>query len=94
MIAIQANSQRYALQPSKEDLAAIDGDVVFLMHNSQSDGSITKAEFVSDPLWSTLDAVEQGIVCQVDSAVWAGGRSILAANQILTDIEACLTPGN
>ena len=90
----QDKSQRYALQPSKEDLAAIDGDVVFLMHNSQSDGSITKAEFVSDPLWSTLDAVEQGIVCQVDSAVWAGGRSILAANQILTDIEACLTPGN
>ena len=88
---IQAQSSRYALQPSKEELRAIDGDIVFLMYNSQSEGSITKAEFVSDPLWSTLNAVEQGLVCEVNSAIWAGGRSILAANQILTDIEACLT---
>ncbi|MEM9487466.1 MAG: iron-siderophore ABC transporter substrate-binding protein, partial [Cyanobacteria bacterium P01_F01_bin.116] len=87
---IQAKSKNYALQPSKEDLAAIDGDIIFLMYDAAFEGSITKAKFVSDPLWATLNAVEQGTVCEVSGAVWAGGRSILAANQILTDIENCL----
>ncbi|MEM9804605.1 MAG: iron-siderophore ABC transporter substrate-binding protein, partial [Cyanobacteria bacterium P01_D01_bin.56] len=86
----QDTSENYAIHPSKEDLAAIDGDIIFLAYNSGNEGSITKAEFVSDPLWSTLNAVEQGIVCEVSSAIWAGGRSLLAANQILTDIEQCL----
>ena len=61
------------------------------MHDSAFEGSIVREDFVSDPLWSTLHAVEQGTVCEVRSAVWAGGRSILATNQILTDIEACLS---
>ncbi|MEM9265631.1 MAG: iron-siderophore ABC transporter substrate-binding protein [Cyanobacteria bacterium P01_F01_bin.13] len=86
----QENSKKYALQPSKEDLATIDGDIIFLMHDAAFDGSIAKADFISDPLWSTLNAVEQGIVCEVSGSVWAGGRSILAANQILIDIETCL----
>ncbi|MEO0377693.1 MAG: iron-siderophore ABC transporter substrate-binding protein [Cyanobacteria bacterium P01_A01_bin.17] len=86
----QDTSENYAIHPSKEELSAIDGDIIFLAYNSGNEGSITKAEFVSDPLWSTLNAVEQGIVCEVSSAIWAGGRSLLAANQILTDIEQCL----
>ncbi|MEM1242510.1 MAG: iron-siderophore ABC transporter substrate-binding protein [Cyanobacteria bacterium P01_H01_bin.26] len=87
---IQRNSKKYALQPSKEKLDAIDGDVLFLMYEPDFDSSITKEDFVSDPLWSTLNAVRQGTVCEVSGALWAGGRSILAANQVLTDIEACL----
>ncbi|MEM9808847.1 MAG: iron-siderophore ABC transporter substrate-binding protein [Cyanobacteria bacterium P01_D01_bin.56] len=88
---VQDTSENYAIHPSKEDLAAIDGDIIFLAYNSRNEGSITKAEFVSDPLWSTLNAVERGIVCEVSSAIWAGGRSLLAAEQMLTDIEQCLT---
>ncbi|MEM7061919.1 MAG: iron-siderophore ABC transporter substrate-binding protein [Cyanobacteria bacterium P01_B01_bin.77] len=87
---IQRNSKKYALQPSKEKLDAIDGDILFLMYDSDFDGSITKEDFVSDPLWSTLNAVRQGAVCEVSGTLWAGGRSILAANQVLTDIEVCL----
>lgn len=88
--SIQGKSEKYALQPSKEELAAIDGDIIFLMYDAAFEGSIVKTEFVSDPLWATLNAVEQDMVCEVSGAVWAGGRSILAANQILTDIEDCL----
>ncbi|MEM8614987.1 MAG: iron-siderophore ABC transporter substrate-binding protein [Cyanobacteria bacterium P01_H01_bin.105] len=88
---LQGKSKGYALQPSKEELDAIDGDVVFLMHDSEFEGSIAKEDFVSDPLWSKLDAVKQGTVCEVRSTVWAAGRSILGANQILADIEQCLT---
>ncbi|MEM9503394.1 MAG: iron-siderophore ABC transporter substrate-binding protein, partial [Cyanobacteria bacterium P01_E01_bin.43] len=90
----QDEGKHYGIRLSREDLTQIDGDVIFLLYNSGSEDGVGKAAFVSDPLWSQLDAVQQGIVCQVDSANWSGGRSILAANQILTDVEACLTPTN
>ncbi|MEL6231214.1 MAG: iron-siderophore ABC transporter substrate-binding protein [Cyanobacteria bacterium J06627_3] len=88
---LQNTNDDYALKLSKEELTAIDGDVLFLTYNPDSENSIAKAEFVSDPLWSTLNAVRQGIVCEVSNRVWLGGRSILAANQILTDVETCLS---
>ncbi|MEL6130547.1 MAG: iron-siderophore ABC transporter substrate-binding protein [Cyanobacteria bacterium J06628_4] len=88
---LQDNERNYALRLSKEELVAIDGDVLFLTYNPDSDDSIARADFVSDPLWSTLNAVRQGIVCEVSNRVWLGGRSILAANQILTDVETCLS---
>lgn len=87
----QGEGQRYGVLLSREDLTQIDGDVIFLLHNSGSEDSVGKAAFLSDPLWSQLDAVQQGIVCEVSSAHWSGGRSILAANQILVDVETCLT---
>ncbi|ESA33904.1 periplasmic binding protein [Leptolyngbya sp. Heron Island J] len=87
----QGQGKRYGVLLSKEELSAIDGDILFLMHQSTDDNSIAKTEFISDPLWSTLNVVKQGIVCEVDSTTWAGGRSILAANQILTDVELCLS---
>ncbi|MEO0707265.1 MAG: iron-siderophore ABC transporter substrate-binding protein [Cyanobacteria bacterium J06649_5] len=86
----QGEGKRYGIQLSREDLTQIDGDVIFLLHNAGSEASVGKEAFISDPLWSRLDAVQQGIVCEVSSAHWSGGRSILAANQILADVEACL----
>ncbi|MEM7061937.1 MAG: hypothetical protein AAF572_02085 [Cyanobacteria bacterium P01_B01_bin.77] len=64
------------------------------MHRSTNNDSIAKTEFVSDPLWSRLNVVGQGIFCEVDSTTWSGGRSILSANQILTDVERCLSQDN
>ena len=88
---LQDNERNYALRLSKEELAAIDGDVLFLTYNPDSDDSIARVDFVGDPLWSTLNAVRQGMVCEVSNRVWLGGRSILAANQILIDVETCLS---
>ena len=90
----QDKGRGHGIRLSKENLSAIDGDILFLMHQSTDDDSIAKTEFISDPLWSTLNAVKQGIVCEVDSTTWAGGRSILAANQILADVERCLSQDN
>ena len=90
----QGEGKRYGVLLSREELTQIDGDVLFLLHDSTIKDSIGKADFVSNPLWSQLGAVEQGIVCEVNSVTWAGGRSILAANQILVDVEACLIQGN
>ncbi|MEM9483234.1 MAG: iron-siderophore ABC transporter substrate-binding protein [Cyanobacteria bacterium P01_F01_bin.116] len=90
----QGKGKRYGISLSREELSAIDGDILFLMYRSTNDYGVTKTEFVSDPLWSTLNVVEQGIVCEVDSTTWSGGRSILAANQILADVELCLFQSN
>ncbi|MEM9809462.1 MAG: iron-siderophore ABC transporter substrate-binding protein [Cyanobacteria bacterium P01_D01_bin.56] len=91
---VQDKGRGHGIRLSKENLSAIDGDILFLMHQSTNDDSIAKTEFIRDPLWSTLNVVKQGIVCEVDSTTWAGGRSILAANQILTDVEQCLYQNN
>ena len=73
---------------SKEDLAGADGDVLFLIYNPEWEDT-PKEEFVADPVWSQLNAVKQGAVCEVAGDVWSSGRSVLAAQRILQDIENC-----
>ncbi|MEM6521431.1 MAG: iron-siderophore ABC transporter substrate-binding protein [Cyanobacteria bacterium P01_D01_bin.71] len=80
----------YALEFSAEALDKLDGDYIFLIYSPNFPGSIQKDDFTRDPVWSRLQAVQQGQVCEVTGAVWAAGRSLLAAEQILLDIEACL----
>ena len=86
----QRATWRYALQLSHEALTQLDGDFIFLIYSSHFSGSIQKEEFITDPIWSQLEAVRQGRVCEVPNAVWIAGRSLLAAQQILTDVERCL----
>ncbi|MEM6433356.1 MAG: iron-siderophore ABC transporter substrate-binding protein [Cyanobacteria bacterium P01_D01_bin.115] len=74
---------------SREDLAGADGDVIFLIHNAAWRNA-SKETFMNDRLWSQLEAVQQGAVCEVAGDVWSSGRSLLAAQQILQDIQACL----
>ena len=88
--AAQAVDEQFFIRLSREDLAGADGDVVFLIH--QPDWNSTpKEDFMRDPLWSKLGAVEREAVCEVAGEVWGSGRSLLAAHQVLTDIETCLT---
>ena len=74
---------------SREDLAGPDGDVIFLIHNAAWRNA-SKETFMNDRLWSQLEAVQQDAVCEVAGDVWSSGRSLLAAQQILVDIEAGL----
>ncbi|MBE7385429.1 MAG: iron-siderophore ABC transporter substrate-binding protein [Leptolyngbya sp. SIO1E4] len=85
----QGNDEQFFVRLPREDFESPDGDIVFLIHNPEWDGD-SKAEFVNDPLWSQLDAVKRGAICEVAGDVWGSGRSILAANQILADVERCL----
>ncbi|NJL47844.1 MAG: iron-siderophore ABC transporter substrate-binding protein [Leptolyngbyaceae cyanobacterium SM2_5_2] len=86
----QVSQRRFALSLSREDLASLDGDLVFLITDSPAVSQATKIAFSQDPVWSQLQAVQQDRLCNVDVEVWTAGRSILAALQILDDIEACL----
>ena len=86
---IQQQDEQFFVRLSREDLDSLDGDMVFLIHNPEWN-STPRAEFISDPLWSQLDAVQRGAVCEAAGDVWGSGRSILAANQILADVKGCL----
>ncbi|MEM9770039.1 MAG: iron-siderophore ABC transporter substrate-binding protein [Cyanobacteria bacterium P01_D01_bin.73] len=86
----QEATHRYALLLSAEALEALDGDHIFLIHSAGAKGSLPKADFVRHPIWSQLTAVQQNRICEVSGQVWAAGRSILAAQQILADVERCL----
>ncbi|MEO0767965.1 MAG: iron-siderophore ABC transporter substrate-binding protein [Cyanobacteria bacterium J06649_4] len=86
----QDDSEGYALRLSPEALDELDGDYIFLIYSTSRQGGFQKEDFVTAPIWSQLQAVQKDRVCQVNVQVWIAGRSILAANQILRDIEACL----
>ncbi|MEM7795765.1 MAG: iron-siderophore ABC transporter substrate-binding protein [Cyanobacteria bacterium P01_C01_bin.118] len=88
----QNASWRYAVELSREALDKLDGDYLFYIY-SPDFSDIAAAKFVADPIWSQLEAVKQDRVCEVSGEVWAAGRSILAANQILADVEQCLEAG-
>lgn len=80
----------YAVQLSRERLEDIDGDFLFLIYSPQLEGSRTLEALAQDPIWSQLQAVQQNRICEVPNEVWIAGRSLLAAQQILEDVENCL----
>lgn len=86
----QAQAQRHAAIISREDLASLDGDMIFLVRDQRSDSSLDRQGFVSDPLWSQLKAVQNDAVYEVNNQVWSAGRNVLAAQQVLEDINDAL----
>lgn len=84
---IQSDDSQSFIRISREDLDSPDGDVLFLIYYP---GTTAKEAFVSDRLWSQLDAVQKDAVCEVSGETWAAGRSILAAQEVLKDIKTCI----
>ncbi|MEM6424850.1 MAG: iron-siderophore ABC transporter substrate-binding protein [Cyanobacteria bacterium P01_H01_bin.119] len=91
--SIQSSTEQFFVRFSREELNDPDGDVIFLIHNPEWE-SESKAEFTADPLWSQLGAVKADAVCEVAGEVWGSGRSILAAQRVLQDVEQCLQQVN
>jgi iron complex transport system substrate-binding protein len=69
---------------SKEQLQLADGDVIFVWtYGKDSETVMEKLE--ADPLWSKLEAVQQGNVYQVNGSYWIGTGPI-AANLVIDDL--------
>mgnify|MGYP006286049541 CR=1 FL=1 len=69
---------------SKEQLQLADGDVIFVWtYGEDSEAAMEKLQ--ADPLWSQLDAVQQGKVYQVNGGHWIGSGPI-AANLVIDDL--------
>jgi len=83
----QEKPQRWAIQVSREDFAAINGDVIFLINSPGISDTLTLEDFRNDPVFSQLNAVKQNRIHAVKAEVWTAGRSILAANEILGDLS-------
>lgn len=79
-------------RPDLEQLAALDGDVLFYIvggtNDSDSDGR--HEEVTGHPLWQRLPAVETGHVHRVDHAHWMEFSGLASAHAVLDDIEAYL----
>ncbi|MGF1539910.1 MAG: iron-siderophore ABC transporter substrate-binding protein, partial [Pleurocapsa sp.] len=76
---------------SKEVIDKADGDAVFVVvGNWDLEIKDVLASLTTDPLWSTLDAVQQGKVYEVGD-YWVGNGPI-AANAVLDDLFKYLIP--
>ncbi|WP_197064728.1 iron-siderophore ABC transporter substrate-binding protein [Leptolyngbya sp. KIOST-1] len=85
--ALFGNSIQYTI--SREKLSDADGDAIFIWTYGYQDGIAQQAQtekgrLMGDPLWSTLNAVQNGQVHEVPS-YWIGSGPI-AANAILDDL--------
>jgi iron complex transport system substrate-binding protein len=83
----QAKGDRWAIQVSREDLASIAGDAIFLIESNHIKDAFDLNQFTTDPMFSQLAAVKQQRVFAVNGEIWTAGRSILAAHRVLDDVN-------
>lgn len=79
-------------RPDWEDLAQLDGDVLFYIVGgaNNSDTSGRHEEVTGNPLWQMLPAVKAGRVYRVDAGTWMEFSGVAAANRVLDDLERYL----
>jgi iron complex transport system substrate-binding protein len=89
----QRQDEYYKSGLSLESIPDLDGDVIFLISrfkNNQFNPSSSEIaefeQFISHPLWSKLDAVQNKQVYQVNDEVWIGSNTPVAANLVLDDL--------
>ena len=74
---------------SLENLGSVDADWMFLATlNDQGDATLATAR--QQPAFTRLNAVRNQQAVAVDGQVWSSGTGVLAAHQILDDIERIL----
>ncbi|MGJ5676040.1 MAG: iron-siderophore ABC transporter substrate-binding protein [Nostochopsis sp.] len=77
------SSRGYIFIP-EEELSKIDGDVVFIGINDNSDPKLFNKNKLK-PLWKTLKAVQQNHVYIVNRSTWRGSN-LLAADAVIDDL--------
>lgn len=75
---------------SLEQISQIDGDVLFVMQDSSDQSMLARVK--QSPLWSQLNAVQQGNVYEVSLEAWFLNAGIVGANLILNDLFRYLVP--
>ncbi|MEL6382265.1 MAG: iron-siderophore ABC transporter substrate-binding protein [Cyanobacteria bacterium J06626_18] len=75
---------------SLENLASLDGDVLFFMQNNPEKSILT--ELQGNTLWSQLGVVQRGQVHEVSLDVWFLNAGIISAHMILNDLFRTLVP--
>ncbi|MCA1055494.1 iron-siderophore ABC transporter substrate-binding protein [Rossellomorea aquimaris] len=74
---------------TKERIPAMDGDTLFYFTYETGDGEANKLaeEWINDPLFQNLEVAKSGNVHEVSDAIWNTAGGVIAANEMLDDIE-------
>ncbi|MFE2756579.1 ABC transporter substrate-binding protein [Actinosynnema sp. NPDC059335] len=79
-----------AVEVSTEQIAQADADWILI--GTYGDQSKTaQQQVLAGPLWQTLNAVKTGHAKPVSDETWFLGLGVLAAEEVLTDLEQTLT---
>jgi iron complex transport system substrate-binding protein len=79
-----------AVEVSTEQISQADGDWILI--GTYGDQTKTAQQQVQGgPLWQTLSAVKAGHAKPVSDETWFLGLGVLAAEEVLTDLEQMLT---
>jgi iron complex transport system substrate-binding protein len=79
-----------AVEVGKEAIPKMDGDILFYFtYAPEGDQKAlnTAKEWTNDPLWKNLDVVKKGNAHEVSDAVWNTAGGVIAANQMLNELE-------
>ncbi|WP_078414228.1 ABC transporter substrate-binding protein [Priestia abyssalis] len=79
-----------AVEVGKEVIPKMDGDILFYFTyapEGDQEALNTAKEWTSDPLWKNLNAVKNGNAHEVSDAVWNTAGGVIAANQMLDELE-------
>jgi iron complex transport system substrate-binding protein len=80
----------FAEDLTKERIPELAADRIFYFSPGVNDaeGEANLTDWLAEPLWLDLEAVQAGQTYRVDDSVWIAGGGIYAANAVLDDIEA------
>lgn len=78
----------FADQVTKERIPDMDGDRMFYFLYERGDGKAVDAarDWMREPLWKGLSAVQSGRVHKVSDAIWNTSGGILSAHMVLDDL--------
>jgi iron complex transport system substrate-binding protein len=80
----------FAEDLTKERIPELAADRIFYFSPGVDDaeGEANLSDWLAEPLWKDLEAVQADRAYRVDDSVWIAGGGIYAANAVLDDIEA------
>jgi iron complex transport system substrate-binding protein len=83
---------KFAEEIGLESIDHLEADHLFYFtyNEGNNEGEEVKTQWFSHPLWQNLEVVHNEQVYEVSDAEWTSSSGILAANQVLADLEQYL----
>lgn len=84
------DKDEFAEEVTKERIPEMDGDRIFYFSNdlNEQEAAANLEDWLSDPLWLSLEGVKAGKAQRVSEIIWNSAGGIYAAHIMLDDIEA------
>jgi len=83
------NGDTFSETIAKERIPDMAGDRIFYISNDDygAEAEENLADWLSEPLWLSLEAVQNGKAQRVSEGIWISGGGLYSANMTLDDIE-------